>query len=167
MIHKSSVKKTNKLGIRKEKRPVPRLQWPRTASGGLAKPHRVAERRPTSRQAMWATHSVSPREFGGPCVGERRVQKKTKGGRNAAWKIRKRRKDDRRHVKSFGQRTAFHPEKPRPAGRVLANERPREQSGERSATWKVLTDLGKTCVLVASHCSHASKVMTRMFTGNS
>ena len=51
--------------------------------------------------------------------------------------------DDRRHVKPFGQRTAFHPEKS--PGHVLANEEPREKrsvSGEkRSATWRVLTDL--------------------------
>ena len=71
-------------------------------------------------------------------------------GRNAAWKIRKRWKDDRRHVRLFGQRTTFHPEKS--PGHVLANERPREErSRKRSAAWKVLTELEK---LVASHCSH-------------
>jgi len=83
--------------------------------------------------------------------GKWRVRKKAKKRRrNAVWKVRKRRKDDRRHVRLFGQRTTFHPEKS--PGHVLANERPREEpSRKRSAAWKVLTELEK---LVASHCSH-------------
>jgi hypothetical protein len=79
----------------------------------------------------------------GPKKGKEE-EKRTRG-RGMAWEMRKRWKDDRRHVKSFGQRTVFHPEKS--AGHTLANEGPKEErsaSGERSAIWRVLTDLGKT-----------------------
>ena len=75
----------------------------------------------------------------GPEKGKRRTR-----GRNTVWEMHKWWKDDQHHVKPFGQRIVFHPEKS--AGHVLANEEPKERSasGGRSMIWRVLTDLGRT-----------------------
>ena len=78
--------------------------------------------------------------------------------------------DDRRHVKPFGQRTTFHPEKS--PGHVLANEEPREKrsvsGGKRSATWRVLTDLSVLLLQVLdvdALCAIGKKALPLRFSG--